>query len=149
MALSEDTKWTIGMGAGLLAAIGWAVLHLTDLQTEMEKRLSGNITTAEDRLTERIALVDKRLTDDLHGVEARLGEQITKLDTGLRLIEGETATLAGVEGRLAETINASEIRLSQGLQETEKTTDRTDRQNRRPTPEGRKREHQTRSDREK
>ena len=119
MALSSDTKWTIAVGASVLAAIGWAVIHLTSLQTEMERRLSANIAGTENRLTERIDRVDNRLTQDLSDTEGRLTEQITKLDTGLRTVEGETASLAGVEARLTQTIEASETRLSQGLEEAE------------------------------
>ena len=127
MALSDNTKLVLTvLGTGvtlsiaIIGGIGWAVTHLTGQQTEMENRLSANITTSENRLTQHIDQVDKRLTGDLNEVGARLVEQITKLDTGLRAVEGETATLAGVEARLTKTIESSETRLSQGQQGVEK-----------------------------
>ena len=112
MAVSENTKLVLTVlatGAGLLAAIGWAVNHLTDLQTEMENRLSANITASEGRVTQRIDEVDKRLTDNFRSVA-----------TDLRMVEGETAPLAGLEIRLTETIQASETRLSREVQGAEK-----------------------------
>ena len=127
MALSDNTKLVltvlgtgVTLGVAILGGIGWAVTHLTGLQTEMENRLSETITASENRVTQRIDEVDNRLTGDLDEVEARLAEQITKIDTGLRTVEGETATLSGVEARLTQTIESSETRLSQGLQDVEK-----------------------------
>ena len=121
--MNENTRWIAGTGIVLLIAIVASVYtgvsHLTGLQTEMEHRLSENITGTGDRLAQRIERVDTRLTEDLHEVEGRLVEQIAKIDTGLRTVEGETATLAGVEARLTQTIEASGTRLAQGLQETE------------------------------
>ena len=108
MALSEDTKWTIGIGAGvgagLLAAIGWAVLHLTDLQTKMETRLSGNITAAESQLTERINRVNGRLD---------------KVDSRLGAVEQKTAVLAGIEDRLSQQVATAENRLAEDIRNVE------------------------------
>ena len=119
MALSSDTKWTIGVGASVLVGVGWAVVHLTGLQTEMERNLSEAITETEGRLTARLDRVDTRFTDDMREAERRLTEQITKLDTRLRTVEGETASLASVEASLTQTIKGSETRIAQGLKETE------------------------------
>ena len=108
MALSEDTKWTIGIGAGLgvglLTAIGWAVLHLTDLQTRMETRLSENITAAESRLTERINQVDGRLD---------------KVDSRLGAVEQKAAVLAGIEDRLSQQVATAENRLAEDIRNVE------------------------------
>ena len=108
MALSEETRWTIGigadLGAGLLAAIGWAVLHLTNLQTEMEERLSENIIAAESRLTGRINQVDGRLD---------------KVDSRLGAVEQKTAVLAGIEDRLSQQVATAENRLAEDIRNVE------------------------------
>ena len=104
MALSSDTKWTIGVGASVLAAIGWTVMYLTGLQTEMENRLSGNITAAENRLAQRIDGVDS----GLEGVDSRL-----------RAVEQKTSALAGVEDRLSQQVATAENRLAEDIRNVE------------------------------
>ena len=138
MALSEDTQWGVGIGVVILGAIGSGVWYLSSNQTAMENRLRENITDTEERLAQRIERVDSRLT-----------EQIAKVDTGLRAVEGETAPLAGLEARLTKTIESSETRPLPRPAGCRKTTDRTDRKNRRPTPAGGRPERQTHNDREK
>ena len=109
MPLSPDTKWTLGVGFTVLAALGWTVNHLTDLQIGMENRLNDNTNAAESRLSERIDKVDARLS----------------------ALEDETATLAAVQAQLTQmtrTIADNQTRLSQALRETEnRLTTRIDR----------------------
>ena len=100
MALSSDTMWTIGVGASVLAAIGWTV----GLQTEMENRLSGSITAAENRLAQRIDGVDS----GLEGVDSRL-----------RDVEQKTSALAGIENRLSQQVATAENRLAEDIRNVE------------------------------
>ena len=102
------TQETLAIGSAtvvILGTIGTGFWLLDANQTEMEARLSKDISQAEERLAQRISQVDGRLE---------------KVDIGLRTVEGETTTLAGVEARLTSTIESSETRLSQGLQDVEK-----------------------------
>lgn len=122
--MSENTRWIVGTGIVLLiaiiASVYTGVSHLIGLQTQMEDRLSKNITGTEERIAERIDRVDTRLTTDVAKVQVELGKQIGNVATDLRTVEGETAPLAGLEVRLTETIQGSETRLSREVQDAEK-----------------------------
>ena len=124
MALSSDTRWIIGIGAtlnaGILATVGWAVLHLTDLQTQSEGRLTSRVSRVEDQLTNKIGASETRLSQDIQKVETQLLQRIADVDTGLRAVEGETAILVGVETRLTEKFDATTARLSENIQGAEK-----------------------------